>query len=339
MTEKNINILIGVVVITTVIGIVFSTGIFSGKPAKEETKYDIIRLPDTIVSEAFIAEEKGFFEEENIKIQWTGKQTGMGPGGMVSVVAGQNDAAGSISTAMIKSIAEGSKLKIVAGMGNLVTKENPWIEYIVPENSMIRGSPSDFVGKKVVANPLQVTWYPLVIYLKRNGVDYNKVDFVNLPSPITQEQTIREGKVDVLAGIQSSPPGSKLLDDGGFRILPNISFWEVLKISQPATFVMREDFIEKNPGLVRRFVSALNKADAWAKLHPDEAQEILNRRNEIPELYWKYNKPSLWSDNALVEGNDIEKWIDLLVEFGQIKEGQIKAEDVYTNEFNPLYKK
>lgn len=339
MIEKNVKILGIVVVLVAVLGITFGTGLFSGKPAKLEKKYDIIRLPNTIVFEAYIAEEKGFFEEENIKIQWTGRQVGMGPGGVVSVVAGQNDAAGSISTAMIKSISEGSKLKIVAGMGQISTKEKPYIVYIVPENSSIKGNPLDFVGKKVVANPLQVTWYPLVMYLKRNGIDYNKVEFVSLPSPITQEQVIKEGKVDVLATQSTSAPGSKLLDEGGFRVLPNITFTEVLGISQSGTWVMREDFINKNPELVRRFVSALNKADAWAKSNPDEAQEIQNRRDDVPQQYWRYNTPKLWSENALVNDKDIERWIDLLVEFKQLEEGQVRPEDVYTNEFNPLYKK
>jgi ABC-type nitrate/sulfonate/bicarbonate transport system substrate-binding protein len=340
MVNKNIKILVAVIVIVAVVsGIAFTKGLFSNKSSNVEKKYDILKLPTFVNGDAFIAEEKGFFEAENIKIQWTGKQVGAGPGNVVSVVAGQNDAGGSISTAMIKSIAEGSKLKIVAGMGTVSTKENPSVVYIVPENSSIKGVASDFIGKKVVANPLQYTWYPLVVYLKRNGVDYNKVEFVNLPSPITQEQVIKEGQVDVLAADPSNPPGSKLLQEKGFRVLPGISFWETLGITQSGTWVMRTDFVEKNPELVKRFVSALQNSNTWAKDHPDEAQEILNRRTEVPEQYWKYNIPRPRLDSILVDGNDIKKWIDLLVEFGQLKEGQVKAEDIYTNEFNPLYQK
>ena len=31
-------------------------------------------------------------------------------------------------------------------------------------------------------------------------------------------------------------------------------------------------------------------------------------------------------------------WIDAMVEQGQLKPGQIKASDIYTNEYNPYYK-
>lgn len=342
MANKNTTILGAAAIIVLaliVLGIAFGGGFFSGKPpAAAEKKYDTIRLPNTVITEAYIAEEKGFFEEEKIKIEWTGRQAGMGPGGVVSVVAGQNDAAGSISTAMIKSIAEGSNLQIVAAMGNKVSKEAQWVHYLVSENSTIK-TPQDFIGKKVVANPLQITWYPLVIYLKRNGVDYNKVEYVQLPSQLAQEEAITSGQVDALASIITSPPASKLLEQGGYKLFPDVSFWNVLELSQPATFVMRKDYVEKNPDVVRRFVSALNKADKWASEHPQEALDITNRRDEVPEQNWKYTKPGLWSENAVVDKESIQKWIDLLVEFGQLKEGQIKAEDVYTNDYNPLYKK
>jgi ABC-type nitrate/sulfonate/bicarbonate transport system substrate-binding protein len=338
MTGKNVKIIGIIVVLVAILGIISATGLFSGNPAiKDEKKPDIIRLPNTLVDGAFIADEKGFFEEQNIKIEWTGKQA-HGPAAIVSIVAGQNDAGSSISTAMINAIAQGSKLKIVLGQSKS-TAELPLFRYMVPENSSITGKPQDFIGKKVVASPTTITWYPLVLYLKRNGVDYNKVEYITLPSPLAIEQAIKQGQVDVIGASESSPPGSKLIAEGGYRFLPGITDFEVLGIPQIGGWAMREDFIEKNPDLTKRFIAALVKAYNWGNSNPVEAQEILNRRNEYPAQFWEFQKYRPVPENGLVDGGSIKKWIDIMVEFGQLKEGQVKPEDVYTNEFNPYFKK
>jgi sulfonate transport system substrate-binding protein len=299
--------------------------------------YDIIRLANTLVDGAFIAEEEGFFKENHIKIQWTGKQA-HGPAAIVSLVAGQNDAAGSISTAMILAIAQGTKLKIVAAQ----TKSSdslPLYRYLVQDKSAITGKAGDFVGKKEVASPTTIAWYPLVVYLKRHGVDYRQVNFITLPSPLANEQAIRQGEVDIIGGSEITPPASKLLSEGGFRFLDTITDFGILKIPQIGGWAMREDFIKKNPDLTRRFVASLAKAYDWSNAHPDSAQRILNRRNEIPAAYLEYQK--IWRpvpSSALVDGESIRKWIDILVEFGQLDSGKVRAEEVYDNSFNPSYK-
>jgi hypothetical protein len=38
----------------------------------------------------------------------------------------------------------------------------------------------------------------------------------------------------------------------------------------------------------------------------------------------------------LVDATSIQKWIAILEEFGQIPKDSVKADDVFTNAFNPL---
>jgi len=295
---------------------------------------DVLRLPNNIADGAHIADEQGIFAKHRIRIEWTGKQA-HGPASIVSLVAGQNDAAGSVSTAMIIARTNGSKLKIVAASSSS-TKEAPGHRYIVRDGSPITGKPADFIGKKVVSNPTTISWYPIVVLLKRAGLDYRKVEFVSLPSPLATEQALRQGEVDVIAGSDNGPPGSKLLAEGGVHLLEGISDFEVLGIKQIGGWVMREDFTEKHPDLVRRFVTALGEAHQWANEHPAQAKAIVNRRNGVPEAYAKYQ--GNWRGappTALVDEDSIHKWIAILEEFGQIKPGSVKAEDVFTNAFNP----
>jgi len=296
--------------------------------------FDVLRLANSISDGAHLADELKIFEKNRIRIEWTGKQA-HGPAAIVSLVAGQNDAAGSISTAMILARARGAKLKIVAS-STLSSKEAPLFQYLVKDGSPITGKPEDFIGKKIVAAPTTILWYPLVVYLTRAGLDYHKADFLTLQSPVTTEQALRQGEVDVIAASDSMPPGSKLLAEGGVHAVAGISDYEVLGIEQIGGWAMREDYIEKHPDVVRRFIASLSEAFQWGNTHPEQAQEILNRRNDIPRDYFRYQKN--WHrvpDQALVDPDSIHKWVAILEQFGQIPKGAVNPEDVYTNAYNP----
>ncbi|MET0387224.1 MAG: ABC transporter substrate-binding protein [Polyangiales bacterium] len=297
--------------------------------------FDVMRLSNTISDGAHLADELKLFDKQHIRIEWTGKQA-HGPAAIVSLIAGQNDAAGSISTAMIIARTHGSKLKIVAS-STLSSHEAPLFRYLVKDGSPITGKPSDFLGKKIVASPTTITWYPLVVLLERAGLDYHKVEFIQLPSPLAVEQALRQGSVDAIAGSAITPPASKLLAEGGVHFVPGISDYDVLGIEQIGGWAMREEFIAEHPDTVRRFIAALAEAYQWGNAHPEEAQTILNRRNAIPQAYWKYQQT--WHSappSALVDPESIRKWIAILEQFGQVERGAVKPEDVFTNAYNPL---
>jgi ABC-type nitrate/sulfonate/bicarbonate transport system substrate-binding protein len=323
---------------TAIVALLIATGVgFALKqrsaPPVPDDGFDVLRLPNTIADGAHIADEQGIFAKHHIRIDWTGKQA-HGPAAIVSLLAGQNDAAGSISTAMIIARTNGSKLKIVAA-SSTSSKESPLHRYIVRDDSSITGKPADFIGKKVVSHPTTISWYPIVVLLKRAGLDYHKVDFVSLPSPLATEQALRNGDVDVIAGSDNGPPGSKLLKEGGVHMLPGVSDYDVLGIEQIGGWAMREDFIQQHPDRVRRFIASLSEAHQWANAHPAEAKQILNRRNGVPEPYRKYQ--GIWRGappTALVDEASIRKWIAILEEFGQIKPGSVKPADIFTNDFN-----
>jgi len=122
---------------------------------------DVIRLSQTIAEGALIADDLGLFAKHGIRIEWKGKMA-HGPATIVALAGGELDAAGSVTTAMILARSHGSKIKIVAS-STLSSVERPLFRYMVKDGSPITGKPSDFVGKKVVASPTTITWYPLVV--------------------------------------------------------------------------------------------------------------------------------------------------------------------------------
>jgi ABC-type nitrate/sulfonate/bicarbonate transport system substrate-binding protein len=301
--------------------------------AAVKTGPDVLRLSQTIADGALIADELGLFAKHDIRIEWKGKMA-HGPATIVALAGGELDAAGSVSTAMILARAHGSKIKIIAS-STLSPKEKPLFRYMVKDGSSVGANPKDFIGKTVVAAPTTITWYPLAVWLKRGGVDPAKVEFIQLPSPLATEQALRSGKVDVIGASEATPPGSKLLAEGGVHFLPGLSDAEILGIEQIGGWAVREDYLESHPDVIKRFIQTLKEGYAWSNAHPDSAAAILTRRNGVPAEYAKYQRT--WRpvpENALVDSTSIRKWVAILEEFGQIPTGSIKPEDVYTNSYN-----
>jgi ABC-type nitrate/sulfonate/bicarbonate transport system substrate-binding protein len=311
--------------------------IVSGPVSADEGQPDVVRLSETISTDAQLADELGYFKEQNIRIQWTGKQA-HGPAVLLTVIAGENDFAGTVSSAVFLARSRGAKVKIIASQ-TLSTSKIPLFRYLVKDGSTIHG-PEDLVGKTVAAQPTTITWYPMVVWLKRHGVDYHSVNFVSIPSPIAALQAFEGGQIDVLGGSEYAPPGSQLLEKGGVHFLPDVNDYAVLKLSQIGGWAAREDYLARHPDVVRRFIKALVKADRWGNAHPVEAEDTLSRLNGMPKQLWRYAKwrPTGSDTHLLVDRDSIEKWTRILEEFGQIAPGSIRPEDIYTNAYNPSFK-
>lgn len=292
------------------------------KASKElfEIKYPNIQWFDPV----YIADEKGWFEDEGLKIKWVGEI----PAAQLvpSVASRQIDFANRHTPLVLTAIAGGAKLKIVSA-GAKTTPERPHMKYLVVENSSIKGV-KDFKGKKVGINSFGAcSEYVLKEYLKRNGLD-KEVEFVVLPDA-NQEQVLKQGLIDV--GVLHSPYYEKAVKIGGVREVFN-DYVVDKGLSGMLPYFTNEDLIRERPDVVRKFVKVLVKASNWTNQNHEEAGEIFAKRRGIDPKYagsWEYFKNGIVPDDKPVQW-----WIDLLVREGKLKKDQIKAKDVYTNAYN-----
>lgn len=311
----------------------------TSNPAQKE--YTIIRMPNetTWVTLATVADEKGFFEEDGIKIEWTGKVSGGGPGSLASIAGRSNDAGSAAVMAIINAISHGVKIKAVAPEYEIDEQANTW--YVL-ENSSIR-SAKDLVGKKIAVNTLKANAeYTIKEYLSQNGVPFDKVELVvidasRVGNPFLTEELFRKGEVDMMSAYEVIE--WKLLQKGGVRRLT--SYYEIWgRASGNPAYVVSEDFLKKNPDATRRFVAALAKAADYINANPEESLQIVIKRNfALNAEAAKHIKAHRYPEHALISEEQVKFWIDRMVKYGDLKEGQIKPSDIYTNEFNPYFKR
>ncbi|MFG3049325.1 ABC transporter substrate-binding protein [Kitasatospora sp. NPDC048239] len=281
-----------------------------------------------------LAEDLGYLGD--VKLEWVGN-TISGPQDIQSAATGQTDFGGAFNGAVVKLIAAGAPVKAVisyygvdAGLFN---------GYYVLEDSPIR-SARDLIGKKVAMNTLGAHGEAVLdTYLQRNGFapgELGKVERIVLP-PVNTEQALRQKQVEVavLGGILRD----KAVAAGGIR--PLLSDFDLLGAFSAGTYVLTNRFLKANPTTSKTFVTGVAKAVEWARTTPREevvarSVEIVRKRgrNEDTSTLQYWRSFGVAEPGGRLSDRTFQIWIDWLTTHGDLKQGQVKAADLYTNEFN-----
>ncbi|GAA1006574.1 ABC transporter substrate-binding protein [Acrocarpospora pleiomorpha] len=282
-----------------------------------------------------LAEELGYLAP--VKLKWIGN-TISGPQDIQSAATGETDFGGAFNGAVVKLRASGAPIKAVISYYG--SDQDTFSGFWVPEESPIKG-PRDLIGKKIGVNTLGAHAEAVIKeYLKRGGLspeEVKQVELVVVP-PVNTEQGLRGGQIDV--GALTGVLRDKALERGGIRLL--FSDTELLGPFNAGTYVLREDFIARNPTAAKKFGEGVAKAIEWTREHSrDEViakfREIVAKRGRNEDSsaigYWKSFGVS--SKGGAIADREFQTWIDWLEREGELKPGQVKVGDVYTNQFNP----
>jgi ABC-type nitrate/sulfonate/bicarbonate transport system substrate-binding protein len=281
-----------------------------------------------------LAEDLGYLGD--VKLTWVGN-TISGPQDIQSVATGQTDFGGAFAGAVVKLVEAGAPVKAVINYYG--EDEKTFNGFYVKADSPIKTA-RDFIGKKVAVNTLGAHSDAVInSYLRQNGLseeEAKQVQLVVVP-PNDTEEAIRRGQVD--AGVLGGVLQDKAVAAGGLRSVFND--YSLFGTFAGGPYVLRDDFIAKNPNTARTFTTGVAKAIEWERNTPREEviarfTKILNERgrNEDPAAlqYWKsVGVPS----KGEIKDEDFTRWEKWLKDSGIIKD-QIDPQKLYTNEFNGL---
>lgn len=264
-----------------------------------------------------------------------------GPESIQLTATGETDFGSAFNGAIIKSYAQGVNIKSV--VGSYGSDENTFYGYYVLEDSDIKTA-KDLIGKKIGVNTLGAhSEFAVKQFLNDNGLteyEIKEVELVVVPGA-SAEQILRASQIDVVA--LSGIVKDKALESGGIR--PIFKDIDLFGEFTAGAYFFTAKYIEENPDTVKTFVEGVAKAIEWARTTPREEviakyEEIILARegNETPDnlKYWK--STGIAEEGGQIAEKEFQVWIDWLVTNGELKEGQVKVEDVYTNEYNPYAK-
>jgi sulfonate transport system substrate-binding protein len=268
--KKKLSLLIAVLIV--VLGITAGCGQKNvEKSAANEKK--VIRIGYQASSSlTVLAKAKGFFEEEFGK---DGTEVNYslflaGPPMNEALSGNRLDIANLGPLPAISARSTGIDVKAV---GRAYSDELYYGLLVAPDSSIT--SVQDLKGKKIAVQVGSGAHLFLMLLLQQNGIKTNDVNIVNLPT--SDHQTALETKnVDAVATwqpfvatIEIAKAGKVLVDS------KNV-------IRTVGIYLARNEFGQKNPELIERFLKVHQRAAEYLKNNPDEALAIISKESKIP---------------------------------------------------------
>jgi ABC-type nitrate/sulfonate/bicarbonate transport system substrate-binding protein len=307
---------------------------------KLDKRFTLKLVRPTQFNEAIFADRRGFFDEVGIDVEYVGALP-QGVSLAQAVQTGIVDMFGSgHTTNIVLARQAGVKLKIV----NAGTLDSPdfaqtHMTWFVREGSGIETA-ADVKGKTLALTSLggcAELW--TIVYLQQNGLTREDIEIVVINRELAVEQALRQGQVDI--GILHGPNNRIAYEASGLEILKKS--YEIAAAAGDGTLsavgvrAFTEEFIAEHPAAVKAYVTAVNRAQAWANANYEQALAVAADFLEVDHsLIAGYP----YTESRWVEGEKIAFWVKTAEDnkfTGFETPGAVKVEDLYTNDYNPFF--
>lgn len=289
--------------------------------ARCQTEIRYAAMPLISQAPIIIAQRRGFFTAENIKLTVT--RVASGPQGLEAMMARSVDAAHISDTPMINALANGIDIVVVADNGR-ITRQNTQSAILVKADSSIQ-TLADLKGKKIANLPpgtitdVQLRGMILPKVGLRPGVDVTTISagFPQMPG------MLRSGTVDAILEVE--PFVTMLTKSGEFRTISKLDDYIPEAGNYLSMITFRREYVVANRDTIRRFLRAYLKGVAVFQQDTDARVAALNEWAGIPadvgrdvppitiSLDGRINPDALVSVvKTLMDLNIIKKSVDVL---------------------------
>jgi NitT/TauT family transport system substrate-binding protein len=273
----------------------------------EKTTVRAAYIPVVTWLPAWVAKDKGFFENNGLDVSLTVTQN-------LSILPGtlgrQFDFAPSTPPDLIKAVVGGIDVVAVAGQA-IETKDNPSTHLIVRNDSAIRNV-QDLKGKVIATPALGAIIHVSVLHsLKKNGIDPASIRAVEVPFPNMADQ-LKAGNVDAVEVLE--PFAGQLLAAGN-RSLGD----PLLSVGDEVLYpfwISQGKWAETHRGVIEAWVASLEQAKEFIDANPSEAREVLAKYTRLPApVVEKIPFPTY---RFSLRSRDFGIWVAVLKDLGQI---------------------
>lgn len=260
----------------TIWGLLLVLGLLmSALPARAAEKKTVNFVLDWIVggrhSGWFTALHKGYYAEEGLDVKISrgyGTMTGI-----QRMIAGQADITfNDIATAILARAKENAPIKAVA----VIYAKQPSAIFTLKKYNI--KTLKDLEGKTLIdsAGSTNISLFPILA--KVGGFDANKVKWLIVaPDAKMQAFKAEKGQGVLFYSMQLPLMQKVTAGQGGVNM---IVFGDYLPLYSNGILVT-DEYLAKNPDVVRKFIGASMKGWAYTFAHPDEAVAMLRKDNPL----------------------------------------------------------
>lgn len=309
----------------TIIGsilIVFLFVFLSGCSHKqaEQPKMRLGFFPNVTHAPALVGVDQGFFQNELGQLKLETRVFSAGPELMEAMAAGEIDVAYIGPGPALTGFARGVPLQIISGASNAGA-------VLVADPKRDITSLQDLAGKKIAVpqygNTQDICLRHLLVEngLKDKAKGGNVEIFQAAPADVLS--LFSQNQVD--AALVPEPWGAILEQKGGAKLV--LDWNHIWKGGNYPTAVViaKKDYVEKNPSIIKAFLTVHQKAVEFINQHPDECGKIVNNQlkiitnKEVPAevLETAFQRTQATVD---IDWQVLQEYADILVEAGYLKE-------------------
>ena len=215
-----------------------------------------------------VAVAKGYFPEEGLAVQ--SLLHTYGKAALQSVIENKADFATVAETPVMFSVLKGEKIFVIANI-----EASNMNNAVVARKDAGISDASDLRGKRIAFTPGSTSDFFLDSLLTANGLTRKEIQPVAL-KPEEMQDAIMTKKVDAVCtwNYPLTQISRKLGSNG-------ITFYDREIYTETFNIAARQEFVQKNPETIKRFLRALIKAEDFVAKNPDEAQAIMSADTKI----------------------------------------------------------
>lgn len=309
------------ILLCAVIAVCMMTG--CGKKDTDTFKYVGLKVYDPV----YVAKEKGFFEEEGLKVEIVDTVAG---GATAVQMVSSGDVQGALLSTMALINARSSGLPVV-GVADIQSafENSPLEEFYVRKDSGIK-SIEDLKGKKIAINLVKSSFhYTWLMALENAGMKESDVTFVNL-SFDQQQAALERGDVDAIGLMQ--PYTKKARESEKLTML--FDAVDIFGERQFCEIFINSVWAKNNEEQAEKFVSGIVKAIAWIESNQAEAKQIISKYTGIDVEYIDDYK---FQPNGKVVESDAEYWLEYMKRVEGAAD-YLTVSDIVSNKYNKAVK-
>ncbi len=247
-----------------------------------------------------VAVAKGYFVEEGLDVQPLMRT--FGKAALETVIENKADFATVAETPIMFNVLKGEKIFVLANI-----EASSMNNAVVARKDAGISVPGDLKGKRVGVTSGTSGDFFLDSLLTANGLTRSEIQPVSL-KPEEMQDAIMAKKVDAVSTWNYPLTQiSRQLGDAGTIFYDREIYTETFNIAA------RQEFVQQNPEQVKRFLSALIKAEDFVAKNPDEAQAIMSSatkidRNLIRDVWNEFNYHVVLDQTLLLTLEDETRW-------------------------------
>jgi sulfonate transport system substrate-binding protein len=276
------------ILFSAILGVVIVSAAILGctkKDAPQAGEKKTIRVANftwaTWNAQVFVAYQKGFFDEvfaeDNVTVELIGFANGPAVNeafatGAVDIVNGIGD------QPIVAGIANGIKISVLSA----TAAQGKNIGIIAPDNSSIKNA-KGLKGKKIGIYIGTYVHKSLLGVLADEGITEDDVSLVNITTGSDGFAALIRGDVDAYVAMQGL-----IIEQAKRQGLGNL-IADFDKYPASSFIVIRNEFLNSNQELVKKFLTATYKAQRWIEDNKEESYEVIGALSGIAPEDVRFN--------------------------------------------------